>query len=102
MLTHAPCYPASDRSGTSHVSTVTHVPTAARLIRANEIGADDDPALLGHERLLVGRQPIGQRVAFTHRRIQRIGRAFTNDRQDDLGDGGTIARSCLSYLHGAP
>src|SRR6185436_9098166 len=90
---------ASGNIGARDVSAITNVPAAARLIRANEISADDDVVAFGDERLLVGTRPIGQRGGSAQVRVERIRRAFPNDREDDLEDCRAVARLCLPDLH---
>ena len=59
------------RTHAQDVSAIADVATAARLIGANEVSADEDVVLLGHERLLVRTQPIGQRFGCAQDRLSR-------------------------------
>src|SRR5438105_3360947 len=100
MLAHATSDPTPGGRGARHVATVANVLSAACLVRTHIVGADDNAVVLGDERLLVRPRPVGQRLGFAHVRVERVGCAVANGREDDGGDRLGIAGFGFPDEHG--
>src|SRR3546814_12841917 len=76
---------------------------AARLIGAQIIGAEDGAVGLGNEHLLVGAEPVSERVGLVHVAIERIGLARADHRFEDRPDrsGIVLGSGPDDHWHGA-
>src|SRR5215469_15037651 len=99
MFAHAPRNAAPRGRSISHVAAVADVLSAAGLIWAHIVGAENHAVLFGHERFLVVSHPVGQRLGLAHRRIERVRGALANDRDDDRSDSPRITFCSLSDIH---
>src|SRR5208283_4619796 len=92
MRAHGTGYSATGGGGGGHVAAVGDVGTAAILIGAEEIGADDVAVVVGDEDFVSGREPKGERGVSRDVARKGIGFAGAKDgfenRPDGVGVGG--------------
>src|SRR3546814_724014 len=86
MQAHRARDSASSRRRARHIARVADMRAAARLIGAQIIGAEDGAVGLGNEHLLVGAEPVSERVGLVHVAIERIGLARADHRFEDRPD----------------
>src|SRR5271154_2155226 len=100
MLAHAPRNAPSGCCGMSHVAAIAYVLPATGLIWPHVIGAQNHAIFFGYKCLFFRPHPIGQRLGFTHVRVECVCGGFANDRKDDRSDSWGIAGFGFSDMHG--
>jgi hypothetical protein len=93
MLAHSAPNAAPCRVACCDVAAVRHMVTAAELIRAKIISAEQAAILLGDECLMIQPHPICDRFGLGHVPGQRIGLAGADHRLKDAPDGVMVFRS---------
>src|SRR6266567_2214251 len=94
MLTHASARSEPARRGCDHKSAVCNVRTARRLIRPQNVSADNLSILFGNVRVRVRAKPIGERILARHFWIKRAGVTRSNYSMKNIPDRFAIAFSC--------
>jgi hypothetical protein len=100
MLRHSASYSSTLGTSWDHESGVGDVRPGTRLIRPQNISADNAGIVFCDVSMSIGSEPISQGLLARHLRVKRVGIARQDDLMKNIPNRVVIRVSCWTYLHG--
>src|SRR6266404_1615105 len=99
MLGHSASNPGSLGVWCDHESGVGHMRAGTRLIRFQNVSADNPSVFFGHIRMRIVSEPISERLFARHSRIKRVRIAWRDNLLKNIPNGVMFGVRCRTYFH---